>query len=135
MKSRRKMILKMMMTKKSPPHLHLLKLVKKLSVSRLLQNLETRNVKQKSHLSSPPSSVRFIYPKLIRILLIYCYASFYSVFSEKVDSSPEALWEKSIVDFLKKNGRQPISNVAGKVKKPETLKATKYSQFLKVRYN
>lgn len=51
--------------------------------------------------------------------------------TEASANSAESDFEKSIVDYLKKNGRCMIAQLAGKVRKPDALKAVKYQVFLK----
>lgn len=48
------------------------------------------------------------------------------------NNSAEAEFEKAVADYLKKNGRCMIAQLAGKVRKPDALKAVKYQAFLKV---
>lgn len=50
-------------------------------------------------------------------------------------TSPEAEFEKQIVEYLKSSGRVLISQLAGKVRKPESLKTVRYQAFLKSKPN
>lgn len=66
------------------------------------------------------------------------YFPFFYCFIEKVEKSAEhkeeeSKFENSVVQYLKKNGRQVVAQLAGKVKKPEGLKDVKYLAFLKER--
>ncbi|XP_053991758.1 nucleolin-like isoform X2 [Hylaeus volcanicus] len=50
---------------------------------------------------------------------------------ERGKMSPEAEFEKQIVDYLKSSGRVMISQLAGKIRKPDSLKTMRYQAFLK----